>query len=131
MQKGGNMKLYSLLLVSLFTFASGVFADEIRDGRVMCSLTSPSTFGFDLVKVRKSDRDYSGSYELNDIKFSGTYRSASATFSLEVTALNEEGEPIEQLLQIDSKLRVTENLHVKFKRDESNIELYCYFFPNQ
>ena len=125
------MKLYTLILFSLFISTSAVLADEIKGGRVMCSITSPTTMGFDLIKVKKTDRDWSGTYELNDLRFSGTYRSTSSAFTLDVITLNEDGEPTEKLLQVDTKLRTTEHMHVKFKRDQSNIELYCYYLPNQ
>jgi len=122
--------MHKLFLVLLLLVASGVYADEIKDGRVMCTVSSDRTASFDLIKVRRGDREYTGNYETGDLRFSGAYRSVNAAFKFNVNVINEEGDAISELLLIESKLPAGENLHVKFKRNETDIELYCYFFPN-
>ncbi len=119
--------------MSIILFIGFAQADDTSavfpGGMVMCSATTPKPLGFDLVKVRHKDRDYRGTFDLDNLRFTGKYRSSHSAFTLNINTLDDDGEVASEVLVIETRLRSGEFLHSKVKSADKDIEFYCYFLP--
>jgi hypothetical protein len=125
---GGIMKF--LLIALSLTFGSTAFsapASEVSPGVVICSMVSPQITGFELVKVRAKDRDYSGKNQISNFQFDGVYRSKDGSFNVNVGLLNEDGEVEEEIFSLKSDLFSGSFLRAKAKLSNQTLEFYCYF----
>ena len=123
------MKIYAVLLFSLFSQFSMAQDTQVVGGKVICSQTSPNVIGCELVNVRAKSRNYSGTSQIGNLKISGSYYSPRNSFELSVNTLDEDGVDDELVLSLETELRGGRFLHAKTKAVGAIFEIYCYFIP--
>ena len=123
-----------LIIVAVFSmFLNNAFAlseANVSSGTLICSVTSPKTLGFELIKVGAKDRVYTGSFDIEDLKFEGSYQSKTADLDLTISAMDDDGVVVEEVFFTKTNLFSQNFLHIKTKQADRKIELYCYFTAN-
>jgi hypothetical protein len=118
--------LMLFVLLNIFS-AQAVNEGEVQPGIVLCSITSPKTTGFELVKVGKKDRAYTGSFIVEDLKFDGKYSSRTADLELKVSQLDDDEVAVADIFSINMDLHAGKHFNAKINTTQKVIDLYCYF----
>ena len=117
---------FNLLLV-LATFGLSAFATS---GRVICSLKSPQTTGFEVIKTHAKPKDYLGSYVVNNLRISGSYWTPQNLLKLSVASIDENGEDVQEILFTETKLNSGETWHSKTQHGDLTLDMYCYYIES-
>jgi hypothetical protein len=112
------MRFFLLLTLLLSTSAMAQ-----QNGRVICAQVGPN-HGFELVKFNIKDKDYSGTYDLKDLRVIGSYNPTDQQLKFEAFQLNEDGEPTKSILYSESRLLKGDYLRIRIA-GERPLELYC------
>jgi hypothetical protein len=122
------MKVFFAVILGLFLSQSQASPkEEVSGGRILCSMTSPKTVGFELVKVGAKDRVYQGEFEMGDLKFEGAYTSKTADLELKVSKMDADWVVVEEMLSMETKLYSGNFLRLKTKAVDRQLEMFCYF----
>lgn len=123
------MKVFVIAIVALFSAVSSAQDSQGVGGKVICSQTSPSVTGFELINVRHKSRNYVGTSQIGNLQVSGIYYSPGNSFALSVNTVDEDGVENELVLGLETELRSGRFFHAKTKLGDGMFEIYCYFIP--
>ncbi len=124
------MNLFVISLVQLLMLSAHAQSKakvEVNPGIILCSITQPSTLGFQLIRVGSKDRVYKGSFDIDSYKFEGEYLSKTGDLDLKISVMDDDYVVTEDIFFLKANLYSSQFLHFRLKQDTKPVEIYCYF----
>lgn len=105
--------------------------EKVDEGLLLCSTVRPNAAGFSLIRTRNVDREFSGQYDLGELRVLGRYNPKTTRLMLTVNRVDENWETADQWFSAELRLSAGSFTRLKFlvmqNEKPVEVELVCNY----